>query len=313
MSSIDRAFIRAYESTDAAKGRSARSPGSPAPTQQVARTSLEPAASGSLPGPHAAQAAADSGAKAASAPHAAAAAARRPLSSFVAPAEIDPAFAPAAEVDRFQWSAACEQLVGRHARNFDAAVQSLLAADEGGRSLIGIGATAAGVGCTTIIACLARLLVEAGKTIALVDGNFAAPGLAAHLGFAAQTGWEEVLAGNVPLAEGAIRSREDRISLLPLAHGGPAAAARLDTIHASVTAGVLRYHYDMVLFDLGVVVDRRQGPIAQRLALQCRLDGVILVTDAEQWPSGRSPRIIQTITDLTANCLGIVENQACAA
>ena len=75
-----------------------------------------------------------------------------------------------------------------------------------------------------------------------------------------------------------IHSLDDRIALLPLVQGGAAAAEKLDAIHASVTAGVLRYHYDIVLFDLGAV-DRRSGkaPTARRIARRCRLDGVLLI------------------------------------
>ena len=62
-----------------------------------------------------------------------------------------------------------------------------------------------------------------------------------------------MLAGRVPLAEAVIQSLADRIAMLPLAQGGLPAAEKLDAIHASITAGVLRYHYDIVLFDLGVV------------------------------------------------------------
>ena len=222
---------------------------------------------------------------------------------------VEAQFKPALEVDEFRWSLACDGLLRRHRDRLRAAVLTLMAADEAGRSLIGVGAPSPGSGCTTVLACLARLLVEAGKTVAVVDGNFAAPGLARQLGLAVNSGWEDVLAGHAPLAESVIYSLADRIALLPLVAGGQAAVEQLQSIHASVTAGVLRYHYDMVLFDLGAVADRLQGAAAQLLARQCRLDGVILTSTAAL----QRPRLMQFAPELATICLGVVENQLRAA
>ena len=215
---------------------------------------------------------------------------RRPLSTFAKPGPtVEAHFKPALEVDEFRWSASCEDLVYRHRDRLRPALLALLAADEAGRSLIGIGAPAAGVGCTTMLACLARLLVDAGKSVAIVDGNFTAPGLAAQLGPGGRVGWEDVLAGDAPLAESVVYSLADRIALLPLVAGGDRGGGKLRRIHASVTAGVLRYHYDMVLFDLGVHRRRCAGVDRRRLARQCRLDGIVLTSGL-----GRRPPCIRS-------------------
>ena len=205
-----------------------------------------------------------------------------------------------------------EQLIRRCGAQLQPAVRTLLAADDAGRSLHGVGAQVAGTGCTTLVACLARLLVDAGKTVAIVDANFAKPGLASHLGLAAETGWEDVLSGRVSLAEAVVHSLGDRVSLLPLAIGGPAAASRLETIHASVTAGVLRYHYDIVLFDLGVVACPQQGPIARRVIQQCRLDGA-LVASGRGAAAAQPQQLLRSAPELATICLGVVENQLRAA
>ncbi len=238
---------------------------------------------------------------------------RRPLSTFAQPSQIVEArFKPALEVDSFRWSTVSQQLIQRCRQQLQPAVATILAADDAGRSLLGVGAQSAGAGCTTLIACLARLLVEAGKTVAIVDANFAKPGLATHLGLAAEFGWEDVLSGRVSLAEAVVHSLGDRVSLLPLAIGGPAAASRLETIHASVTAGVLRYHYDIVLFDLGVVADPQQGPIARRVIQQCRLDGA-LVASGRGAAATQPQQLLRSAPELATICLGVVENQLRAA
>jgi Mrp family chromosome partitioning ATPase len=238
---------------------------------------------------------------------------RRPLSTFAQPSQIVEArFKPALEVDSFRWSTVSQQLIRRYCAQLQPALETILAADDAGRSLLGVGAQSTGAGCTTLVTCLARLIAETGKTVAVVDANFTRPGLAAHLGLAAETGWEDVLTGRLSLAEVVVHSLGDRISLLPLAVGGPAAASRLETIHASVTAGVLRYHYDIVLFDLGVVADPQQGPIARRVIQQCRLDGA-MVAAGRGAAAVQPQQLLRSAPELAAICLGVVENQLRAA
>ena len=130
---------------------------------------------------------------------------------------------------------------------------------------------------------------------------------------AAEIGWEDVLAGRVPLADAIIHSLDDRIAVLPLVQGGVPAAEKLDAIHASVTAGVLRYHYDFVLFDLGAIGDDVQGPVARRVARRCRLDGVLLTADPRTADVFSSTRLMQTAPELADVCLGVIENQLAVA
>jgi Mrp family chromosome partitioning ATPase len=238
---------------------------------------------------------------------------RRPLSAFAARQTVEASFKPALEVDGFRWSATCNDLLNGRRELLRPVLHTLLAADEAGRSLIGIGGPAGGVGCTTVLCCVARLLAEAGKSVAIVDGNFRSPGLAFQLGLAIEAGWESVLDGSLPLAEAVVWSIDDRIALLPLLTGGAAAAASLQSIHASVTAGMLRYHYDMVLFDLGMIADPQQGGTARRLVQQCRLDGAVIVSGTAATAAVHPQRLMQTAPELASICLGIVENQLRAA
>jgi Mrp family chromosome partitioning ATPase len=289
MSAIDRAFLRAYETDGDATA--------PADARRRSRSSTPPI-------PHLHQSAA--------APPAASSAAsseRRPLSTFTAAApQVEARFRPGLEVDGFRWSPVNETLIKQHRPRWDAVIAALLAADEAGCSLIGIGGASRGIGATTVAGCLARLLVEAGKTVALVDGDFATAGLARELGLAADIGWEDVLAGRAPLADAVIQSLGDRLAVLPLAQGGAPAAEKLDAIHASITAGVLRYHYDIVLFDLGAVASQQQGPIAARLARRCRLDGFLL-TAAHGGAGDCEQQLAATAPELAGIGLGVIENQ----
>ena len=96
---------------------------------------------------------------------------------------------------------------------------------------------------------------------------------------AVDAGWESVLTGELPLAESVVQSLDDKISILPI--GGPTdrVSELLSTIHASVTAGVLRYHYDFVLLDLGNLERQSQARVAMGVVHQCRLDATLIITN----------------------------------
>jgi len=313
MSTIDRAFIRAYEIDEQVEPapslhvheRRHAPPAAPFADDATVAAASAPVASTS-PAPHFRIYRSSSPAPP-SASRSADAGQRRPLSSFGAPApSVEARFRPSHEVDAYRWSRVVDELVHRYKTHWQAAVEALLAADDDGRSLIGVASAGRGVGTTTATACLARLLAESGKTVAIVDGDFADAALAASLGLVVEIGWEDVLSGRVPLAEAVVESIADRIALLPLVQGGVPAAEKVDGIQASVTAGVLRYHYNIVLFDLGDLSDEIQGPIARRIARQCRLDGALLLTGGSTAAAGA--RVLQTVEELAAVCLGVVEN-----
>lgn len=328
MTAIDRAFIRAYEVDDvvdapAPATLSATLPVASPPARRAAPPRTAPAAE-PAGAPHFrvyADFATVAPLSSTAPPTAAGRAApteRRPLSTFAqqTPA-VEARFRPALEVDTFRWSAVCDALIFKHRARWRPVVEALLAADEAGCSLIGVGGATRQSGATTVVACLARLLAEAGKTVALVDGDFANAALGRSLGLGAEIGWEDVLAGRVPLADAVIHSLDDRIAVLPLTQGGLPAAEKLDSIHASITAGVLRYHYDIVLFDVGVIAAEEQTEpqiaTACRLARRCRLDGMLLTSIAGRPPALSSQRLSQAAPELAAICLGMIENYAVGA
>lgn len=327
MSAIDQAFIRAYEiegpvTTAAPRAAAAATHRSAAnPSFNVVETIAEQPAVAkgvqSLPMPVAAPmqaprtSPASSGIDEQKPPQDSE---RRPLSAFSQSSPVvEGRFKPALEVDSFRWPVVSQQLLRRCRHLLQGAVAAILHADDAGRSLHGIASQHSAAGCTTLVAVLARLLVEANKTVAIVDANFTRPGLAPQLGLAAEYGWEDVLSGRISLAEAVVHSLGDQLSVLPLTVGGAAAASRLETIHASVTAGVLRYHYDVVLFDLGAIGDAQQGAIARRVIQQCRLDGALLAAAGGDAVSFEPRLLLQAAPELASICLGVVENQRRAA
>ncbi len=234
---------------------------------------------------------------------------RRPLSSYAAPTEPSTtAFRPIFEVDRFGWPAVVDKLLASQQDIFAPVVEQIRSAAEVGIRMVGIAGCRSGIGCTTVLLSLARKIAQRGKRVAMVDANFAAGNLADTLGLELDAGWEDALTGRTPLAECVVRSMADDIALLPLR--GPVADPidLLAGIQTSISAGVLRHHYEVVLFDLGSVARPPQLAAVQQIVEQCRLDASIAVTDMSATGTSAG-KIDQLLSVLGATCLGLVANR----
>lgn len=309
MSQIDQAFIQAY-TNEAASG---------APSSSAAL----PMAAEPVPAPHFRMAGqADAYADTASlqralltntvaAPTSEPVAERRPLSSFAPPGQTPTtSFEPVFEVDAFRWPKAAEQLLAKHHDLLVPVVEQLIAASEEGRSLVGIAGSRPGVGCTTVQMCLARMIAAAGKAVVMVDADFASGNLARTLGLEFDAGWEDALTGKAPLAECVVRSIDDRMAVLPLGDLTHSTGELLSSIQTSISAGVLRYHYDLTLFDLGAAGQAAQIAAAQSIFQQCRLDSSMIVADAMAGDDAETETIDQLLSVFGATCLGVIGNCA---
>lgn len=233
---------------------------------------------------------------------------RRPLSAFATPEPAPTtAFNPVFEVDAFRWPKITDQLLAEHHELLIPVAEQLLDVSEQGRSLIGLAGTRPDVGCSTLLLSLARLMGSVDKSIAIIDANFAKASLAQDLGLEFEVGWEQVLTGELPLAECVVKSIDDRMALLPLTRPHTHAHELLASIHTSITAGVLRYHYDVVLFNLGAAVHAPQDAAAYNIMEHCRLDANVIVADTER--TGLEP--MDTLLSLFGStCLGVIGNSA---
>lgn len=233
---------------------------------------------------------------------------RRPLSAWSPRTSVVATFQPAVEVDTYIYSETCERLVTSFAPSWHGAIDAALGAVDRGQSMLGVTGVAPGSGCTTTVICLGRLLARQGLRIAWVDGDFHSPQLARELGLAVEAGWEQVLDGRTPLAECAVASLDEPIVLLPLLQGGAAASSKIDNVQASVAASVLRYHFDVVLFDLGALSVASQADAASRMARQCRIDGVVVVGEGPALSSGGLWQLQRTAPQLGEAYLGDIVN-----
>jgi len=237
---------------------------------------------------------------------------RRPLSTFAAPepvvSEQAPSFQPVFEVDAFRWPESVCHLLQSHESLLSPVVEQLVTASEAGRSMVGIAGLRPEVGCSTVLMCLARLLADTGKSVAMVDGNFVSSTLAKSLGIEFETGWEDVLSGRVPLAESVVNSINDQISLLPLSGSHSMPGELLAGIQTSVSAGVLRYHYDLVLFDLGSPAQDPQLSAVQNILEHCRIDASILIADTLAVDARSEQQVDHMMSLFGDTCLGLIGN-----
>lgn len=278
MSTLDRAFIKAYEQPAAPAAvapalqaapkpaprtvrRTTRTAGArrAAPAKRVAASAAAPApkqppqAAGGhpLPGPHWTTAASVLPASAA----AARAATTADTKSIDALADLLPAY----EVPAVVWPQIVLDLLRSAGPELQASAAELREDARRGLRLRTITSWRRGAGRSTVLLALARILAAEGLRIVLVDGDFARPQMADLLGLAPQAGWEDVFTGKLELADALIESSSDRLVVLPLRH----AVARPESLVGNVRLGLslrtLCEHYDLVLVD--------SGPLSEEVSL----------------------------------------------
>jgi Mrp family chromosome partitioning ATPase len=185
------------------------------------------------------------------------------------------AFRPAFQVEQFAWSAGATRLSRAAGIQLDRLADGLAAGLSDGRRVAALAGCRRGEGCTTLLLCAARRLAERGMRLIMVDADFDSPALARRLGLLPETGWEDVLAGHLPVGEAVIESHGDGLAVLPL-RGPLAADAR--TLPTGQTFATLRRHYDLVLVDLGQL-----DAVAQTIARQ-GVEAVALVRNVHLTP-----------------------------
>lgn len=256
---------------------------------------------------------------------------KRPLSSFtpqpVAEPEFvvepfdEPTFCPETVISAFRWPQVCRSLWERFADQYEHVAEQLLARcnrpqDRG--NIIGVGALHAGDGATTMLLCLAVALAAREKSVILVDANFRAPRLAGLLGVQPTTSWQDVLEQGLPVAEAVIHAENDGVDLLPLDLRAPAArepnGARLATgLQTSITAGVLRYAYQIVLVDLGAILAPRSFNTVSHLIRNMRIETAVAVTDPKHAQADDFTVAGELLDETGCELVGLIENRTRSA
>jgi len=174
-------------------------------------------------------------------------------------------FRPQWEVDRFDWPSVADRLENGDRERFAGACESLKESARRGNRVVALIGCTVGAGCTTLSQCLARRLAEDGLAVALVDADFQNPQLAEQLAVSVETGWEETLTGKAAVEEVAVKSLEDRLTLLPLTNGGAAAGDASWSEHAAAALKRLSSRHDLVLLDVGTMTGGKEKGVRSHL------------------------------------------------
>ena len=215
---------------------------------------------------------------------------------------------PETTLDAFRLPRICQQLLKEHSQVFQPVISALAANLEEGRTVFGLASCAQGLGVTTNLLCIAKLLAQSGKSVALVDANFSNPKLSKMLGIAATTTWQEVLNDGAPIAEALVHSASDNIAVLPAMRTPSNELSEAAKLQASVTAGALRYEFDITLVDLGVIQPTNQLLPTVELIQAMRLDAGLLVVDPNNTTDEQQRLAKEIFAERCCQILGAIEN-----
>ncbi len=219
---------------------------------------------------------------------------------------------PAWRVDHFTWPGICRRLMARAPEQLDRLTDALASAGAEGRKVLVVGGCRRGEGATTLLLCAAHRLAERGVKTALVDADLARPRLARRLGVEPQLGWDETKASDEnAIGQALVEAAATRMAILPARE--PASKTEQPAGEASRLAaclGVLREHYDMVLVDLGPLVDAGLTEGAASRVAAAMIDGVILVHNGRVTSEGHMAAVAEQLSAMGIAVSGIVENFA---
>ncbi|ADB16192.1 chromosome partitioning ATPase-like protein [Pirellula staleyi DSM 6068] len=211
-------------------------------------------------------------------------------------------------VDRFDWPAVCEKLLRSDNSYFSEAGEKLRIAVRDGLKTLGITGSRRGEGRSTLALCLARAAADAGIQVAIVDADFTRPQLASMLGLEVAYGWQDAATGAIPLSEAAIKSKEDRITILPLEVSSAADPLSLDDPRVTATFRALAATFELVIVDMPPTAMGEGSLFPAGEA--CPMDAMIVVRDTRFATTSESHAIGDRLYGCGAEAVGIAENFA---
>jgi len=184
------------------------------------------------------------------------------------------------QVDRFIWPKVCHRLAKAAQDEIDRLADALVAATTRGQRVLGMRGCRPGAGTTTMLLCAARCLKHRHLKVAMVDAHSTDPRLSAELGLLPKSGWEEVLAGRLPLEEVVIESADSQVAVLPALGPMPAADNPLEQ-EARIVESIrtLGLRYDLVLVDMGAWDETAEAGSAPAGPIGRLVDAVVLIQD----------------------------------
>ncbi len=220
------------------------------------------------------------------------------------PAPAPPAkaeFRPVWEVERYLWPAILDRLIATG--DFSSACAALRQAIREGRSAVGVTSISRGEGRTLIALCLAREAAALGLKVALVDADAGSARLAGCMGMEEVCGWEELAAGEIPLAECAITAAQEQITLVPLRRQAATRGFSITRGRLAHLVQELSASHDLVLLDCGPLSE----PSTETECLAA-LPAALLVADCHRTTNKQLQDAASRLKQLGVSLLGVVQN-----
>ena len=220
------------------------------------------------------------------------------------PAAAESAWSPLLQVDRVVWPTIHNRLQGAAKAAIALMTDGLQSIGDSGRKVIGLTSCARGEGVTTLLSAAARILLERGRKVAVVDGHWNNPQLARRLGLLPQVGWEEALSGGLPIEEIVIESLADGLAVLPVREP-PASAVTKTAIGNSLET--LAGQFDFVLVDLGPLSEFADKSTPAH-AVAAHMDAVVLIQNVRVTPPHRLAEVHKRLAESKMRYAGTIQN-----
>ncbi|WP_153557411.1 P-loop NTPase family protein [Roseimaritima sediminicola] len=205
-------------------------------------------------------------------------------------------FEAAWEVDEFEVPAIINQLLTSGGMITGAGVPLAQAARDGMQTVL-ISSPSRGAGRSTLAVGLALAAATTGIRVALIDGDGENPSLIDALQLELEFGWPEAIRGGVSLAETAVHSIGDGVTLFPIVPAATGLPPQADELHRTVDQ--LRGHFDLILID---------GPCASGSIPGDCFQSAILVRDLRSFDKAAQEASIATLRAAGIAQIGIAEN-----
>lgn len=234
------------------------------------------------------------------------------LSAAAPPAPLDNsvqgAFRAAFETQRFSWPRPVEVLIAAAGSEFAQFISELEERIRGGRQTLIVTGCERGEGRTTLTLALGRLLANRSLRTVLVDCDVRAPQMAEALGVRPELGWDDVYAERLSVTDALIESLDDRISMLPMRNGlaNPRVMAGNRTLAGIIDT--LRANFDAVLLDVGPLADDPAAIDLTSAMTGARLDDALVVRDRRRTGQKEVQAVCRRLSALGIHHWDIAEN-----
>jgi capsular exopolysaccharide synthesis family protein len=167
---------------------------------------------------------------------------------------------------------------------------------------LGLTSCTPGEGVTTIAVNLAIQAAHAGLNVLLIDANLQRPAIERFFCIDARRGFADAVLGHAPLGDCIQRSEIDNLAVLP-AGAQARSSAILDPLAVAEMFQAVNRDFDLAVFDLSSI-----NPFSS-CVLESKLDGLLLVLEAERVRRDEAEPVKKHLTQSGVNLLGAVFNK----